>query len=108
MAGLVVKETPKTTKAATSPMSFSDALTTTKAVAEAETARKEGSPRAQTTPASQPRKTEGDAEMMRPKRYCCIYPGRSTLRTTVVVWRVGQVLVPSIRPMLLVWRRMCS
>ena len=63
LAGLVAKGTPKRTPP---PMSFSDALNKAKAAAAAETEKaREGNdapPRGQTTPASQPRKTEADEE----------------------------------------------
>ena len=51
------------------------------------------------------RKTQ---KMMRTERYRCVYPGRSALRTTAVVWHVGQVLVTSVRSVLFVCSRICG
>jgi len=46
--------------------------------------------------------------MMRTERYCCVYPGRSALRTMAVVWHVGQVLATSVRSVLFVCLRICG
>ena len=78
LAGLVVKGTPKPTKSTTSPMLFYDAPNNAKTATEGDV------PRAQMTPASQPRKRRKMRKVMGPRGYYCVYPGCSTLRTTVV------------------------
>lgn len=94
LTGLVVKRTPKPTKAMPSPMSFPN---NAKTVAGADKDREVGVLRARMTPALRPRKRRRMRKMMKTKTYYCAYPGRSALRTKVVGGRVGQVRVPSIR-----------
>jgi hypothetical protein len=83
LSRLVVKGTTKTTKATTSPMSFYNALNNANAVAEAE----RDAAFALKTPALPSRshpKRRKMREVMRAKGYCCVYPGRSSLRTMAV------------------------
>ena len=64
LAGLVAKGTPKTmtSPSSSSTMSFSDAPNKAKAVTKAEKVLEGGAPRAQTTTAYRPRKTEEGEE----------------------------------------------
>ena len=76
-------------------LSFYDALNNAMYIAELEKMRVGGYPPTETTPASQPRKTEEDAEHDEKRRYC-VYPGHSALRITTVVRGAGAGNVPLI------------